>query len=161
VQRARGLETARQCWEAFVTHGWTHDRIAKELGLTQSAVTKALARAEQLGLEVMHKSIQRHKGVQFSRLERLYVEAMDGWTRSRRGRAKGDPKFLGAARAALSDIRDLLGLDSPRLAQIHHVEPNRPHQHLTDDELRQELADMLEKAGVDAATLTPGPKSVN
>jgi hypothetical protein len=160
LQRSRGVATAQKCWQAFVAHGWTHDRIAKELGLSQSAVTKALARAELLALEAMLTSIQHHKSVHFSRLETMYVQAMDAWTRSRR-RGHGNPRFLAEARSVLGDIRALLGLDSPRLAKIQHVEPDRPHRALTDDELRQELAEMLEQAGVDPATLTPSPKSVN
>jgi predicted transcriptional regulator len=188
LQEVRGLETARRCWDLYAKHGWTHAQIAEELHLTQSAVTKALQRAEQLGLKAMLDTVQHQKVVQFTRLERIYREAMLGYARSceariRKGKRSstvnrgsrgvvkgktsvhrsetrdGDPKFLNAARAALADIRALLGLDSPSTVKI--VEPDRPYAGLTDDEVHQELAEMLEQAGVDPATLTRGPKSVN
>jgi AcrR family transcriptional regulator len=159
VQRTRGLATATKCWELVVTRGLTHAQIGKELGINQGTVTRALARAEQLGLETLRQSIEGHKHRQFARLEALYVESMHGWTHSRRR----DPRFLAAADRAIASIRALLGLDSPQRTQIQHaITPHpRPFADRTDDELRQELAETLALAGIDPATLTRGLKSVN
>jgi hypothetical protein len=186
VQEVRGLETARRCWDLYAKHEWTHDQIARELGISQSSVTRAIVRAEKLGLEAMRASIEQEKTRQLLRLERIYQEAMLGYERScstriRKGRRSstvnrgrgvvkgktsvlrsetrdGDPKFLNAARGALSDIRVLLGLDAPAKVQV--TEPGRPYAGWTDAEIHQELAKLFEMAGVDPTRLTPGPKSV-
>jgi hypothetical protein len=184
----RGVETARRCWDLYTQHGWTHAQIATELGITQPAVTKALQRAEQLGLQALRASVEQQRLVHFTRLERIYREAMIGYARSCEARVRkgkrsstvtrgrggvvtgkasvhrsetrdGDPKFLNAARAALSDLRELLALNPPTTVKV--VEADRPYAGLTPDELHQELAEMLAVAGVDPATLTRGPKAVN
>jgi predicted transcriptional regulator len=174
-QSLQGLDTAQRAWRLYVQHGLTQDQIASELQLTQSAVSKAIKRAEQLGLETLRASVATHKSLQLARLERIYALAMNGFERSIGERVRkatstkagtrgdevsdathtderqGDPKWLQTALSALSDIRRLLGLDAP--TKIQPVEPDRPHAGMTDADVRRELADMLAKAGVDPATL--------
>jgi DNA-binding CsgD family transcriptional regulator len=81
-QQLQGLDTAQQCWRLYVDHGLTTRQIGAELGISGGAVSKALRRAEKLGLETLRQSVSTHKTLQLARLERLYMIAMDAWDRS-------------------------------------------------------------------------------
>jgi predicted transcriptional regulator len=176
-QSLHGLDTAQRAWRLYVQHGLTQAQIAGELQLTQSAVSKAIKRAEQLGLETLRASVASHKALQLARLERIYALAMDGFERSIGERVRkasstkagtkgdevsdatvtevvqGDPRWLQTALQALGDMRRLLGLDAP--AKLHVTEPNRPHAGLTEHEIRVELGVLLAQVGVDPASLSP------
>jgi predicted transcriptional regulator len=180
-QSLHGLDTAQRAWRLYVQHGLTQKQIAGELQLTQSAVSKALKRAEQLGLETLRASVATHKALQLARLERIYALAMDGFERSIGERVRkasstkvgtkgdevydgtqtedgrGDPKWLQTALAALSDIRRLLGLDAP--AKVHVTESNRIA--LTEQDIRIELGLLFAQVGVDPASLAPAaPRAI-
>jgi predicted DNA-binding protein YlxM (UPF0122 family) len=183
-QQLHGLDTAQQAWRLYVQHGLTHAQIATELSVTRSAVTKAIKRAEQLGLETLKASVSAHKAIQLARLERIYCLALEGYERSIGERLKkasksktakggderwaevrsedrhGDPRWLHTALSALSDMRKLLGLDSP--LKVQPVEPDRPYVGLTDQEVRTQLNAMLLTAGIGVGLLPAvpaGPKA--
>jgi hypothetical protein len=63
----------------------------------------------------------------------------------------GNPRFLSEARAAVADMRKLLGLDAP--TKVAFTDPDRPHLDLSDDDVRRELAKAMKDAGVDLTTL--------
>jgi transposase len=178
-RQLRGQDTAQRAWRLYVDRGLTQREIATELGVTRQAVTKALQRAEQVGLEALRESVVTHKALQLQRLERVYALAMEGYDRSIGARVKkasrlqtargdagaaerwsevrteeglGDPRWLAEARGALAAISRLLGLDTPA-GGSQPAEPDRPYAGLSDDEVRRELARILAKAGIDPATL--------
>jgi predicted transcriptional regulator len=114
--------------------GWIQRRIAVELGVTQPAVSKSLARFNARVFERLIRRAAAEKARQIQVLERVTQEALEGWERSKRdaeilrsieggkdgprtelvikGQA-GDPRMLAEARNALADARKILGLDAP------------------------------------------------
>lgn len=133
------LERERRAWE-LRQRGWTHERIAQEIGVERSAVTKALGRMSKRTLARLGDEIMRAKAEQLAQLEFIADEALQAWERSKeaskavvrrqggeQGRvegpamittsmkdADGDPRYLEQARAAMKDIRAVLGFDVQR-----------------------------------------------
>jgi predicted transcriptional regulator len=162
----------------LATLGWSQRRIAEEVGITQAAVSKLLARVELRQFREHAATIDRQKARQMQRLDYVFAEAIRGWTESqadatRRRQRKthsdgggdgatiaelvtenqhGDPRFLEEARKALADQRRLWGLEAPRQLDVRAV--RNPYADLTDDELSAEVARqqafLLETQAVDA-----------
>ena len=107
--------------------------------VSSQAIHKALRKAERRVLAGMEEAVKGELARQYAGLDHLYCESMQAWARSK-GPAKlarekssadgagaparretthelrertGDPRFLAEARAALADLRKLLGLDAP------------------------------------------------
>lgn len=133
IQRAR--ET--RAWR-LRSRGWSQQRIADELGVTQSAVSRLLGRVERRELRRMSASVERIKVVQSAQLEYVADEALAAWERSKTPRKRaaskravgegqgeggdeiqttevierdGDTGYLYAAMTALTHQRSLWGLD--------------------------------------------------
>ena len=123
--------------------GTAQARIAFELGISQSAVSRILRRVERRVLARMEAGVRAVKAKQAAQLEYIVDQAMVGWNRSKgqatesrlmrefdregRGRTtdctrtrelQGDPRFLVVALQALAAERKLWGLDA--------VATNRP-----------------------------------
>ncbi len=113
---------------------WTHERIAKDLGVERSAVTKMLKRINKRYSDRLAEEVKRIRAEHTLHLEHMADEAMQAWIASkqpakdarrrktvRRGEEEenrvqtqnADPRFLAEARAALADIRDIWGVDTP------------------------------------------------
>jgi DNA-binding MarR family transcriptional regulator len=113
---------------------WTHERIAKELGVERSTVTKMLKRINKRYSDKLEDEVKRIRAEHTLHLEHMADEAMQAWLASkqpakdarrrktvRRGEEEenrvqtqnADPRFLAEARAALADIRDIWGADAP------------------------------------------------
>lgn len=129
-------EVARQredaAWE-LRQKGWTQQKIADELGITQTGVYRALRRAEARVLKRMGDRIAGIKATQHAQLEHVIMEAMSAWERSKAdvktikvtkdgdgGKIEktlrttpGNPQFLSEARGAMADVRKLwnIGMD--------------------------------------------------
>jgi predicted transcriptional regulator len=180
LQRARGLQRTCQVWDAYIKNGWTQQRIAEELGISQAAVSKALARGHRDALGQLREKVSVHRAKQLARLEYLYRLAVEGLERSIGERVRtvhrvnsegvdeterwtemhpGNPRWLTEALGALRGIAKLLGLNAP--IKLQPVEPNRPFADRDEQEIRAELADLLEKANIDPATLRPASKTIN
>lgn len=126
---------------------YTHQRIADEMGLERSTVTKILQRVTKRALTGLAQDIQEKKAAQLEQLEYIADEAIQGWHRSkestrnvsrrtseRPGRfasggkmeetliqtsdMDGDPRYLDAAMKALADIRKIAGLDAPKGLEV-------------------------------------------
>ena len=135
--RARILERERRAVELSI-QGWQQHQIAAELGVSQPAVSKILARTEDRRLQEIAQLVSRHKARQEMRLEHLFGQAMRAWNDSKTDATKrrqrqthagpgqeqqlaelvsenrhGDPRYLAEARGALRDLRTLFGLDAP------------------------------------------------
>lgn len=182
-QELAALDTEVRCWSLYVEEGLTTRAIAARLGITFSAVAKALRRAQKRARARLTQEIGLHKTLALERLDRLYFKAVDDYEKSaierQRRRTKrrsggaagevteteivsegrvGNPAYLGKALEAVREIKKLLGLDAP--TRIQSVDPDRPDRELSDQQLHEELAAMLRVVGVDAPTLVPGPKKV-
>lgn len=121
---------------------WTHARIAADLGVHRTTVSRSLSRHNRRTLERMERRTAAAKGRQVDQLERMADEAFAGWERSQRdvealkitsetvagvrtertetsirGQA-GDPSFLREAREILADVRKILGLDAPPVRAV-------------------------------------------
>lgn len=129
----------RQAWELRAQFK-TQAEIATIIGVDQTAVSKMLRRVNQQAQAQLAQEAASAKMMQVSQLEYIALEAMRAWERSKQaskatrirtrtmGTSKtrkltdsavetemreGDTRYLQAAMKALSDIRDILGLNAP------------------------------------------------
>jgi len=148
----------------LATLGWSQHQIAADLGVSQAAVSKIVARVERRVLRELAATVGRQKARQTLRLEHLFAEAMRAWEASKADRARrrqrktqaagsdagamvaeivtenrhGDPRYLEEARKALTDQRKIWGLDAPQKVDVRAS--RAPYEGLSDDDLRAELA---------------------
>lgn len=143
--------------------GWSQPQIARDLGISQAAVSKILKRVETRHLHGWAETLERQKVKQTLRLEHLFAEAIRAWheskadtTRRRQRQTQGgdgagatvaelvvenqhgDPRYLDEARKALADQRKLSGLDAPQKVDVRA--PRNPYDTMTEEALRDELA---------------------
>ena len=142
--------------------GWSQPQIARDLGISQAAVSKILKRMETRHLRAWADTLERQKAKQTLRLEHLFAEAIRAWheskadtTRRRQRKTEsgaggasvaeivvenqhGDPRYLDEARKALTDQRKLWGLDAPQKVDLRASRD--PYADMTEEALRAELA---------------------
>jgi predicted transcriptional regulator len=133
------LDRESRAWQ-LRQQGWSQMRIAKELGIDQSTVSRLLQRISDRVLAELQENVERVKVEQTVQLEHLYDEALQAWERSKQDAVKittetppaeregasnatvteevkgqvGDRAYLDEARAVLADIRKIWGLDSAK-----------------------------------------------
>jgi DNA-binding CsgD family transcriptional regulator len=145
----------------LMLEGRTQHQIAAAVGISQPAVSKILRRVEERLLADLAWKIERQRARHTVRLEFIYGEAIRAWQASkqealRRRQRKtdggengeatvaeivsenrhGDPRYLDEARKALSDLRNLWGVDAPERVSI---EARTPYASMTDAALEAEL----------------------
>lgn len=139
---------------------WTHERIAKELGVERSAVTKMLKRISRRYSDKLEEEVKRIRAEHTLHLEHMADEAMQAWVSSkqpakdarrrktaRRGEEEenrvqtqnADPRFLAEARAALADIRDIWGADAPTKVAATTPDGKQPD----DSDIKERLVSRL------------------
>jgi hypothetical protein len=141
--------------------GYTHERIADEIGVDKSTITKMLQRLSLKASKALITEVVEEKYAQIGMLRHVVEESFDGWERSKQSAkvmttrtptrqagegapaAKptdatvrvsdqdGDTRYLTEARAALADIRKLMGLDSPSKLMSINLDS------LTDEQLQR------------------------
>lgn len=141
--------------------GWTQERIAAELKITQGAVSKALKRVSTQVRADLMADVERVQTEQVAQLQHIAEEAFEAWERSKAaaksltkhttparhptGQAResttmnlvdqhGDPRYLQTAMKALDDIRKITGANAP-------------------DEINLNWRANAEKYGIDAGSL--------
>ena len=145
--------------------GWSQHQVAADLGISQAAVSKVLARVETRILRELTAIVERQKVRHSLRLQHLFAEAMRAWEESkadttRRRQRKthggggkaggtiaeivvdthhGDPRYLDQARRALADERKVWGIDAPQ--QVDVRASRNPYEEMTEEALREALAD--------------------
>ena len=131
--REESLERETRAWE-LRQKLWTHERIAAELGVDRSTITKMLGRVWTRRNNTQQERIDAFREEHTAMLEHIADEAMQAWSASkamkkdaRRRKQAGkeyeenratskdaDPRFLTEARSALAEIRAVWGVDAPR-----------------------------------------------
>lgn len=155
--------------------GFTQHEIAEQLEISQPAVSKLLARADERALADLTDRSERQKVRQTQRLERVFAESMRAWERSKVDTTKrrqrqsargagtasvgndtvaevvvetkhGDPRYLETARKAMTDLRSIWGLNAPQQLDVSRSDP---YALLTEAQLQTRLAQqdaMLKRA---------------
>lgn len=156
--------------------GWTQPQIARDLGISQAAVSKLLKRIETRLLRELAETVQRQKARQTLRLEHLFAEAMRAWNESKEDTTRrrqrqtragagagatvaelvvenqhGDPRYLDEARKALADQRKLWGLDAPQKVDLRASRD--PYADMPEEALRAELARQTQLLGLPNPTV--------
>lgn len=171
---------------ALAVQGWTQHDIARDLRVSQAAVSKILARADARALPALIDHVERQKVRQTQRLEYLFAELMRAWdqskadaTRRRQRKSEpgggdrgvhtiaevtvetqyGDPRYMEEMRKVLADLRKLWGIDAPQRLDVRAT--RSPFDQLSEPELLARLAEqdaLLRRTGViDALSATvPG-----
>jgi predicted transcriptional regulator len=175
------LERERRVVELSI-QGWRQDAIAAELGVSQAAVSKILARAEARHLEEIGTRITAQKARQTMRLENVYAQSMQAWAQSKADATKrrqrqthgeagasqqiaevvsenrhGDPRYLAEARGALKDLRALYGLDAPTKVVV----TGTPFDDMSDVALAEALATQRRLLELPASEPTPIDTTTN
>jgi len=88
---------------AMRARGFSQVRIARELGLTQSGVSRLLRRVESRELRRMSKSIERIKAVQNAAFEAIIEESLEAWQRSKTPRKRAARKTSGDGQGGADD----------------------------------------------------------
>lgn len=93
--------------------GWTQNRIADEIGMTQQGVAKALKRITARFYKDFMSDVKAIKEEQVAQLEHIAGESMQAWSKSKVGSEAGDPRFLSSFMKAKEEIRKIVGADLP------------------------------------------------
>ena len=149
--------------------GWTQERIAAELNITQGAVSKALKRVSAQVRADLMADVELVQTEQIAQLQHVAEEAFEAWERSkdsskslskttkpgRIGRGAheettmrvddqyGDPRYLQTAMKALDDIRKITGANAPYELNLNwraHAEKNGVNPGEVFEEMVQYLA---------------------
>lgn len=81
------LTTTRelQIWN-YRCKGWTQNRIAEHLNISQPAVSLALKRITERAVSELDEAVQQETLIQLGILRNIVMEAMDAWAESKKGR---------------------------------------------------------------------------
>ena len=130
--RAVQVDHEAEAWE-MRKRGWTVRRIAAQLGLSPSTVSRMLARVERRALRALTKRVEHQKVTSTHILDEIRDEALQAWEKSKKDRLRavkktsndgtvnvqeatnreGDVSYLNAAMLADDRIRRIWGIDTP------------------------------------------------
>ena len=163
--------------------GLSQRQIAAEEGITQSAVSKILARVEARVLEDLVARVEQQKVRQTLCLDHLYRESLQAWEASKADATRqvqkkttpglgvpgttvaqivsasqhGDPRYLEVARKALADQRRVWGLEAPQKLDVRATEGL--FDAMSDEALAEALTHQRQLLdSLDAATDTDVPR---
>jgi predicted transcriptional regulator len=167
--RARIQNRAIRAMELSI-RGQTQHAIARELGISQAAVSKMRHRLESRIYVELARVRGRQKAVCSLRLEHLYGQAIQAWERSQRDMTRklqrmtqggaqggatvaelvtenehGDPRYLEEARKALADLTKLWGLDAPYKVEVRANTPRQDLSGLSLPELSKRADDIARR----------------
>ena len=174
---ATRLRAREQRAVSLAVQGWTQSDIARDLRVSQAAVSKILARADARALPELVERVERQKVRQTQRLEHLFTELMRAWehskadaTRRRQRKSEsargtkggattmsevvieaqyGDPRYIEETRKVLADLRKLWGVDAPQRLDVRAS--RSPLDQLSEAELLDRLTQqdaLLRRTGV-------------
>lgn len=105
------LNRSKLAWDLRVK-GWSQEKIANELGVSQSAISKMLLKSTKKFSEAYLLDIKNVKNEQIAQLEYVAYQAIVAWDSSRDA-AEFDPRFLQIFMQAKEHIRKIIGADAP------------------------------------------------
>ena len=173
---ARIQERRRRVWELSV-QGLSQGEIARQLGISQSAVSRILSRMVEEDADLLRRQRQLVRAMDMDRLLKVYRESMEAYERSkapqtiRRRRQstrnnvsldmtevvvrerEGDPRHLARAMAAMQQLRELVrdeGSDAARsTGQRSEADaPSFDAKRLNDQELERFIMLAKKAAGL-------------
>ena len=157
------IERERRAWELRQKF-YTHERIALDLGVERSTITKMLQRVSAKVNAKLYEEVGEEKRAQIEQLHFVADEAAQAWQRSKAARRDvtkktgaagtfrkaaeettvhsadqdGDPRYLTTALGALSDIRKILGFEARQAVDVTSGgEKINPYMTASAAELRQ------------------------
>jgi predicted transcriptional regulator len=165
---------------ALHEQGYTQEVIAKELDVSQAAVSKILQRADARAAATLEPQLAARRMRQIRMLEHLSREGRSAFERSKQGRIRKrqrqatgesgapvvtqevvideqpDPRWLDEARKSEEALNELLGLTgrSSRGSAVAAAPPSLPD--LTPDEIAARLNALLEIIPADPDPVTNG-----
>lgn len=140
IPKALVVERRRKIWQLRMK-GWTYEAIAKKLGISDSAVSKALNVITKRYSERHMEDVDRIKAEQVASLEQVASEAYRAWLRSKKKKQDeyGDPRYLVIFMKAKEDIRKIVGADAPKKVDVKYADLSN----LSDDELIKQAEQAL------------------
>lgn len=118
--KERSINREKIAWELRVK-GWSQDKIADALQVSQAAVSKMLAKSTKKYSAAYLSEIKNIKDEQVAQLEYVAHQAIAAWESSR-NQSDGDSRYLQAYMQAKSDIRKIVGADSPSVTRNLNVD---------------------------------------
>lgn len=138
IPKALSLERRKKAWDLRVKN-YTYDEIAKELGISETAVAKILNKVTKKYFDDHLADVEKVKSEQIAQHEHIAKEAYRAWERSKEvaktirkenstanGQAlglgkqtveardqDGDPRYLAEYMKAKDHIRKIIGADAP------------------------------------------------
>lgn len=73
------VERQTTVWDLRTRYGWTQDRIAEELGINQSTVSRDLKKMSKRVLERLDDQIEQEKATQLAQLRAIVHESLQAW----------------------------------------------------------------------------------
>jgi hypothetical protein len=105
ARRARAAE--------LYVRGWTQQRIADHLNVTQQAVCRALKLIRREWRAARLRNYDQLVDEQLPRIDAIEAAAWDGWERSRAAGGAGNVRFLAVALNCVERRCKLIGADAP------------------------------------------------
>lgn len=144
IPRSVVVERKKRAWE-LSQQGWSEKRIAEELGVDRTTVSRYLTSLSRRALAQLEDEVAKAKAIQLRQLQHVIDEAFQAWRDSRkpeqtvskkvvpatedggenhtiittkvRGQS-GNPRHLRNAMTAMAEIRELLGIEPPEDGQL-------------------------------------------
>ncbi len=144
-----------EAWKLRV-QGWTQDRIAEHMGISQPAISKLLAKTEKRLHAEFAAQAEEIKARQTAQIEHLYDRLADQFEESCRD-GGGNPALLAQALKALADVRAIWGLNAAERREVSG--PNGGPIQIDAEGIRDELNRKLARlaAGDEAEGVSAKP----
>lgn len=172
------LQRERDAWR-LRQRGWSLARIADALGISEPSVWKIINRVAGRYHAELGQMVASMRRQQLAQLEYIADEALQAWelskketrtTMRRKRQTDGtvvdeamqkeesrlpDIRFLQEARAALADMRTLLGVDAPARAEVTHtimasaeIDVQRPADEQSSERISEIIAALAESGAL-------------
>jgi predicted transcriptional regulator len=187
LARHTARERETQAWIMRVSQGYSEQRIAEELGVSQKTVSMMLQRVEKGLVAETREIVLRVKQEQTAILNKIAEKALEEFERSKQKRVKtfikktdgqtkpgeisqettvgfGDVNYLNAAMEALAEVRKIWGVDEQGedgkggLPSVANIQINMPGSNVLNTPVNGPRKAQEEKIVEGVVKDTPRPK---